>query len=492
MSAPQGIVSTERSDERLPWRVVWIALFVRIAYMTLAHTWHMRPYEDHFAFGYEMGRIARALATGYGFADPFHGHTGPTAWVPPLYPWILAGVFRLTGVYTALSAWVILVFDCLLNALMIPFIWQIARRCFNRHVALWSVWLWALYPAAMQYAVRWVWEMTLTAFLFTWVLALALRMRRMLATLAATASHHRRTNSRSWAFFGLLWGLIALSDPSLCLFLPVCGLWILIGSKAPSQVPFARRFLGATLAALIFLACLTPWTLRNEHVFHKLIPLRANFGVELYLGNGPGATGLLMEYDHPFQAPDQLRLYRQMGEIAYSQWRGKLAKHVIADDPAHFAVLCLKRAYYFWFSVPHPGDEGFLNEYGRNFNYQFTSLCGLFGLALGSAPPHPGRGIVRVGLCAAAAHLLLCDRACAISPPARAAHHDPRGLPVSVGGEKLAGALVPESSALNSRAFLYPLPLIPYPCRLAPVPLIPHVPRFPHIRRDCASRPLRP
>jgi hypothetical protein len=128
-------------------------------------------------------------------------------------------------------------------------------------------------------------------------------------------------------------------------------------------------------------------------VFHKLVPLRANFGVELYLGNGPGATGLLMEYDHPFQAPDQLRLYQQMGEIAYSQWRGKLAKQVIAADPAHFAVLSLKRAYYFWFSVPHPGDEGFLNEYGRNFNYQFTSLCGLFGLALALRRRIPAAGL---------------------------------------------------------------------------------------------------
>jgi hypothetical protein len=394
MSANRAIAGpADPSDERIPWHIVWIALLIRIAYMTLAHTWHMRPYEDHFAFGYEMGRIARALATGYGFADPFRGHTGPTAWVPPLYPWILAGVFRITGVYTALSAWVILAFDCVLNSLMIPFIGQIARRCFNRRVALWSVWIWALYPAAMQYAVRWVWEMTLTAFLFTWVLALALRMTRVGDGLQSSSE----PTFKSWALFGFLWGLIALSDPSLCLFLPVCGLWILFGRKSEeagsAQVPMSARVMGATLAGLIFLACLTPWTLRNERVFHKLVPLRANFGVELYLGNGPGATGLLMEYDHPFQAPDQLRLYQQMGEIAYSQWRGKLAKQVIAADPVHFAVLSLKRAYYFWFSVPHPGDEGYLNEYGRNFNYQFTSLCGLFGLALALRRRIPAAGL---------------------------------------------------------------------------------------------------
>ena len=44
-------------------------------------------------------------------------------------------------------------------------------------IALWSAWLWALYPAAMQYAVKWVWDMALTAFLFAWVIVLALRLR---------------------------------------------------------------------------------------------------------------------------------------------------------------------------------------------------------------------------------------------------------------------------------------------------------------------------
>ena len=64
----------------------------------------------------------------------------------------MAGVFRLFGVYTALSAWVILAFNCLCSALTAWTTWEIAVRCFNRRIALWSAWIWALYPAAMQYA----------------------------------------------------------------------------------------------------------------------------------------------------------------------------------------------------------------------------------------------------------------------------------------------------------------------------------------------------
>jgi hypothetical protein len=98
---------------RAPWSVVWVAFAVRVLYLTLAHTYRIRPYDDHMLFGEEMGRIARGLATGYGFSDPFRGHTGPTAWVGPLFPLLLAGVFKLFGVFTPISAWVILTLDSL-------------------------------------------------------------------------------------------------------------------------------------------------------------------------------------------------------------------------------------------------------------------------------------------------------------------------------------------------------------------------------------------
>ncbi len=120
-----------------------------------------------------MARVARALVTGHGYADPFNGHTGPTAWVPPLYPLLIAAVFKLFGVYTAKSAWVILTLNSVFSAATSIFVYEIAARCYNRKVALWSAWIWALYPAAMQYAVRWIWEMSLTTMLFAAVLALA-------------------------------------------------------------------------------------------------------------------------------------------------------------------------------------------------------------------------------------------------------------------------------------------------------------------------------
>ena len=88
-----------------------------------------------------MGRIARALATGYGYANPFNWNTGPTAWEPPLYPLLLAGVFKLCGVYSALSGWVILSLNSVFSAATAVFLYCIADRCYNRRIALWSAWI---------------------------------------------------------------------------------------------------------------------------------------------------------------------------------------------------------------------------------------------------------------------------------------------------------------------------------------------------------------
>src|SRR5258708_5685309 len=99
-----------------PWRIFWLAFAVRVLYITLARTYHIRLAQDHFQFAWEVGRIARALAPAYGFPAPFPGPTAPPAWSPPLSPPLLAGVFKLFGVSPPASAWVVLVINSLFSA----------------------------------------------------------------------------------------------------------------------------------------------------------------------------------------------------------------------------------------------------------------------------------------------------------------------------------------------------------------------------------------
>jgi len=382
---PPGARPSRQASFRAPLAIFWIGLLVRVAYITLAHTYRFSPFEDHFTFGYEMARIARALVTGYGYGDPFSGHTGPTAWVPPLYPLLIAAVFKVAGIYTPLSAWILLTLNSLFSAATALCVYETSARCYNGKVALWSAWIWALYPAAMQYAVRWVWEISLSTFLFAAVLVLALRMR---AIGEATAESDPQT-VRRWLLFGFFGGLIALSNSTMLLFLPACGIWILLG--APHRSAALTR---AVLAGLLFIACIAPWTYRNYRVFHAFVPLRSNFGAELYAGNGPGSFGFrygvlinLAEND------TQHRLYVQLGELAYVHQRGQLAKAWIRTHPRHFAALTLKRFYFFWTSVPHPSDKHWFLDLVRQINYCLPSITGLLGLALSLRRRVPAAGL---------------------------------------------------------------------------------------------------
>ena len=369
-------------------RMFWTGLVLRLLYLTFAHTYRFRLFQDHFQFGWEMGRIARALVTGYGYTDPFTGHTGPTAWTPPLYPLLMAACFKLFGVYTPGAAWVLLAVNSVASAATAPAVYEIAQRCFGeredgRGVALWSGWLWALYPAALQYAVRWPWEIAITACLFTWALVYGMRLRGISGGLEA-----RR--AAPWGVFGLLWGLIALSNTSLVVFLPVQAAWILWPLRL-QLVPVLARGL---LAFITFIVCLAPWVIRNERVLHAFIPARSNFGAELYMAALPSHDGFPYGTVIPMSTADpEWQRYARMGEVAYSRSQGERGKAMIAADPGRFLRGVLLRIQFYWAGVPHPLDHGLLDETVRELDYAFLSVSGLLGLALALRRHVPAAGL---------------------------------------------------------------------------------------------------
>jgi hypothetical protein len=106
-----------RSAAILLTSMVCCAFVLRIAVVASSFLSIAAPSLDHGQFGAEMGWVARSLALGHGFSSPFFPSTGPTALVPPLFPYLLAAVFRTFGLYTAKSAFAILSLDSLLSAL---------------------------------------------------------------------------------------------------------------------------------------------------------------------------------------------------------------------------------------------------------------------------------------------------------------------------------------------------------------------------------------
>src|SRR2546423_1779861 len=100
-----------------PCWIVAIALLLRVGWIIVGHTYKFRTTDNNFSLGWEMGRIGAALASGRGFSDPFGPRTGPTAWEPPIYPHLIAGVFHVFGVYSKASAFVLLTINSIFSAL---------------------------------------------------------------------------------------------------------------------------------------------------------------------------------------------------------------------------------------------------------------------------------------------------------------------------------------------------------------------------------------
>jgi 4-amino-4-deoxy-L-arabinose transferase-like glycosyltransferase len=351
--------------------MVFIAFALRFGWIVVAHTYKFKTFEDNFSFGWEMGRIGRSLAQGQGFSNPFSETTGPTAWEPPIYPFLIATVFKLFGIYTRLSALVLLTINSFCSALTCIPIFLIAKRCFTERLAIWTSWLWALMPPVMYWCTRWVWETSLAALLLAIIFWVTLDLEE-------------RDGLVPWIEFGLLWGIAALTNTSLLSFLPASGLWAWHRRwrRSKSSLP------GVVLSALIFVACIAPWVARNQNVL-GVMSIRSNFGAELRIGNGPGADGTWREYLHPTQNVYQMRLYREMGEVAYVAERKQEAMAFIRDDYSRFLVLSLKRFIYYWGGVPRLSEIPALAQ-TKNSVFLSSSLLAFAGLGLALRKRRPG------------------------------------------------------------------------------------------------------
>src|SRR5215470_9039225 len=229
-----------------PFWIVTIAFLLRAAWIVIGHTYKFKTMDNNFSFGWEMGRIAASLASGHGFSSPFGPPTGPTAWEPPFYPHVMAGVFLLFGLYSKASAFVLLTMNSAFSALTCIPIFLIGKRVFSEKVAVGSAWAWALLPNVMFWCTRAVWETSLSALLLATAFWLALMLED-------------RNGWLPWIEFGMLWGLIALNGTSLLSFLPAAGLWAWY-----RRAQLGKRSLpGVVVASLIFFACITPWLMRN-------------------------------------------------------------------------------------------------------------------------------------------------------------------------------------------------------------------------------------
>lgn len=360
--------------------IVLIALAVRLAVAALCYHDLVKPQKDHWSFGYETGRIARSIASGQGFANPLLGPTGPTAWMAPLYPYLLAGIFKLFGIYSGTSAGVILGLQALFAALTTIPLFLIAQRCFGVPTAYLAAWVWALFPYSIYLASDFVWESALTTLLLTWLIWLAMNFDRPRGWWA-------------WAGWGLLWGVAALANPAVLAVLPVGVGWVVLRLRRQRVGWIAR--LGALVVVLVL--TVLPWELRNHRRLHRWIPLRDNFWLEVYVGNNWKTLHGWPDDRHPTDTPAEWAAFQQLGEVRYMDLKREQALAFIHHHPVIYLRLVVRRILNTWTGYWNFAPAYLAEEPYDRWNIFFAtplSLLALTGLVVAWRQRIEGSGLL--------------------------------------------------------------------------------------------------
>ncbi len=311
--------------------------------------------------------MARSLVAGRGFGSTLDS-TQPSAMMSPVYPLIVAALFRLFGVHTATSIFAAHALNCALNALAAIPIFLMARRSFGERAAWWAAWVWAFFPYGIYFSAAWAWSTHLLLLCLCWLIVLAQHMEQS-------------PRIALWAGFGLLAGFAGLTEPSVLVVIPfllALACWRLLRDGK-------RWFLPGFVACLTMAAAISPWILRNAVVFHRFIPMRDNMGLEVWMGNNGYELRWTSDDLHPLHDAQELADYNSMGELAYNQHKMEQAKAYIGSHRGWYAWMTLRRAVYIWTSY-WSFDPNYLElEPADPANIPFATgltLLGILGLLL--------------------------------------------------------------------------------------------------------------
>ncbi len=280
---------------------------------------------------WEAPAIAVALAERGTFADAFALPTGATAHLPPIPVALSALCYKLlgTGLAGGYAAWVV---EMTIQAVLVGMLPWVAGSVglgvgtgfmaglVGSFIPRWSGHGEGLAGVAMA--------LLMVAFVRAWTRGRRRLVGSLLLGLGAGAAFH--------------------VQPAL---LPVVLGWMAFELWWSRER--RKRLHGALMALGMVLACV-PWGWRNYRAFDTVFFVRDNLGLELRMGNHPGAEAAmdamdrLGEHRHPRALEEEARKVQEMGEPAYMRAAGREARSWMRENPGRFAAMTLSRAAHWW------------------------------------------------------------------------------------------------------------------------------------------------
>jgi tetratricopeptide (TPR) repeat protein len=369
-------------------RSFWILLFLGALAVRVLHVLFFRdcpffdrPVVDSKTYVHTALAIAGGGGSGRG-----------VFWQPPLYPWFLAGIFRLFGPGLLLPRLV----QAALGAASCVLVGRLGEAAFpgtrtGRVAAL----------AAALYGPLVFFDGELLAPVL--IVFLDLLLLLWLVTRADSA------RPAAWLVPGGLLGLSALARPNVLAVAPLLAGWILLGRALGRGAAGTRRALAVLLLATGIAAIVLPVTVRNRVVGGDWVAVSYNGGINFYIGNNP-------DYDRtvasrPGYRWEELTGLADRAGAARPAERSRFyygrALRFIAEEPLAWAALTLRKMYLFanGFEIPRNVDLYALREYspvlwatlwdaGLKFPFGLVLPLALLGLLRPGAPRRPPAPLV--------------------------------------------------------------------------------------------------
>lgn len=355
------------------------AIIVRVAAVLVLQS-HLVPHST-----FEHGEIAANLLAGRGFAVRFLGGDGPTAQQAPLYPLLVAMAYWLGGIGTPHALLILELGQALLGGLLVACVLTLADSVApdRPRLGILAALIAALQPSLVYAA--------------THVQVAALAATGLTAALAVAFRTGRTGRDRDALAAGLLLGLLALTDPILVLVAPGMAWAVVLGQGV------RRAGRPITVTVLASALVVTPWIVRNAHVYGEFVAVKSTFGYAFWQGNCSISQGTdkvvrssveqtlaraqgqstrdlsgwnasLWAARHAAGYLDDIALtaddYRELARLSEPERSRRLFYRALRDlraDPSRYPRLCLRRLRYFVFF-----DE--TNPKTRNIVYRASHL----------------------------------------------------------------------------------------------------------------------
>lgn len=169
---------------------------------------------------------------------------------------------------------------------------------------------------------------------------------------------YRRTWARSLVCVaGGLLGLRILMRPTALLIIPVVMTWIVWVGK--ERRGWRRELLRGAMFAVFAFTAIAPVTLRNWHVGREFVPVSANAGIVLHMGNADGATGAFVGVSEELGVYGATGFYTRVARgvlgladnealsmVAADRWFRRRAIDYMLKHPLATSLLWLKKAWF--------------------------------------------------------------------------------------------------------------------------------------------------